>query len=141
MMHYFCPKINLSKKYIRSAKTYTENLTFNYSCENSPNYFVIISFFTTQLLCIFSAQTLYTFYKSSSSKCKFSDFPLLRVKFTKFVILFSNQKVSSSSKFGSIFSVMRENSSVHFQLKIYMLLTKVAHQSANFQTFNCSHEN
>ena len=35
------------------------------------------SFFTTQLFCIFFAQTLHTLYKSSPSKCKFSDFPLL----------------------------------------------------------------
>ena len=32
-------------------------------------------------------------------------------------------------------------SSVPFQQKLYMLLTKVVHQSANFQTFDCSHEN
>ena len=70
----------LSKKYIPSTKTYTEdlsNITFNYLCENSPNYSCHFrnpkSFFTTQLLCIFLAQTLHSFYKSSPSKCKFSD--------------------------------------------------------------------
>ena len=36
---------------------------------------------------------------------------------------------------------MRDNSSVLFQLKLYMLLTKVAHESANFQTCHCSGEN
>ena len=38
-MGYFCPKINLSKRYVSSAKTlYSEDLTFNNLCENSPNY-------------------------------------------------------------------------------------------------------
>ena len=97
-----------SKKYILSAKIlYTEdlsNITFNYLCENSPNYLCHFlnhqSFFTTQLLCIFLAQTLHTFYKSSPSKCKFSDFSLLGLKFTNFLM--------------SFFSVMRDNSSVLF---------------------------
>ena len=35
-------------------------------------------------------------------------------------------------KFGWLISVMRDNSSALFQLKLYMLLTKVVHQSANF---------
>ena len=139
-MGYFCPKINLSKKYIPSAKRlYTEDLTFNYLYENSPNYLCHYIIFTTQLLCIFLAQTGHSFYKSSPSKCKFSDFPLLGLKFTNFLISFFEQKISSSSMFGSLFSVMRDNSSVLFQPKLYMLLTKLAHESANLQTFHCSH--
>ena len=35
---------------------------------------------------------------------------------------------------------MRYNSSVLFHLNLYMLWTKGVHQSANFQTFDCSHE-
>ena len=81
----------------------------------------------------FFAQTLHTFYKGSPSKCKFSDFPLFGLKFTNFLMSFFKQKVSFSSKFGSFFSVMRDNSSVLFYLKLYMLLRKVAHQSANFR--------
>ena len=111
----------LQKKYILSAKTYTvdlSNTTFNYMCVDSPNYLSHFwnhkSFFTTQLLCIFLAQTLHTFYKSSPSKCKFSDFPLLGLKFTNFLMSFFKQKVSFSSKFGSFFSVMRDHSSVLF---------------------------
>ena len=79
----FCPK-----KYIPSAKTlYTVdlfNITFNNLCVDSPNYSCHFwnhkSFFTTQLLCIFLAQTLHTFHKSSPSKCKFSDFSTAQVK-------------------------------------------------------------
>ena len=52
---------------------------------------------------------------------------------------FFKQKVSFSSKFGSFFSVLRDHSSVLLRLKLCMLLAKVAHQKANFQTCHCSH--
>ena len=82
-------------------------------CENSfGEFYIITSFFTTQLFCVFIAQKLHTFYESSLSKCKFSVFPLLGLKFTKFFISFFDQKVSFSSMFGSLFSVMRDNSFV-----------------------------
>ena len=42
--------------------------------------------------------------------------------------------------FASLFSVMRDNSSVLFQLKLCMIWTKGAQQSAKFQTFDCSHK-
>ena len=71
--------------------------------------------------------------------CKFSDFPLLTLKFTKFLLSFFKQKVSFSSKYESLFSVMSDT--VLFYLKLYILLIKVTHQSENFQTFDCSHEN
>ena len=87
---HFCPK-----KYIPSAKTYTmdlPNITVNYLRVDSPNYLCHFwnhnSFFTTQLPCTFLAQILHTFYKSSPSRCKFSDFPLLRLNFTKFFMSF-----------------------------------------------------
>ena len=73
--------------------------------------FETISLFHDATLLYFLAQTLHTFYKSNSSKCKFSDFPQLALKFTKFLMLFFKQKVNFSSKFGSLFSVMRDNSS------------------------------
>ena len=112
----------LSKKYIPSAKIlYTEdvsNITFNYLCENSSNslchFWNYKSFLTTQPLCITLAQTLHTFHKSSPSKCIFSDYPLLALKFTKFLMSFFKQKVSFFSKFGSLFGVMKDNSSSHF---------------------------
>ena len=83
----FCPK-----KCIPSAKVDSSNITFNYLCVDSPNYLYHFwnhkAFFTTQLLCMRLAHTLHTFHKSSPSKCKFSDFPLLRLKFTKFITSF-----------------------------------------------------
>ena len=118
----FVQKIHLTKKYIPSAKSlYTEdlsNITFNYLYENSPNLLCHFwnhkSFFMTQLPCIFLAHILHTFYKSSPSKCKFSDFQLLALKCTKFLMSFFKQKVCFSLKFGSFFSIMRDNSSVFF---------------------------
>ena len=79
----------------------------------------------TQLLCIFLGQTLLIFYKSIPSRCKFSDFPLFALKFTKFPTSFFKQKVSFSSKFGSFFSVMRDHSSVLFRLKLYVLKVQI----------------
>ena len=42
--------------------------------------------------------------------------------------------------FASLFSFMRDNSSALFQLKLYMIWTKGDHESAKFQTFDCSRE-
>ena len=55
----------LSKKYIPLADDLS-NITFSYLCEYSPNSLYHFSnhqsFFLTQLLCIFLAQTLHTFH-------------------------------------------------------------------------------
>ena len=137
--------LHLSKNYIPSPITlFTDlsNIAFNYLCENPPNslchFWNHKSFFTTQLVYIILAQTLHTFEKNIPSKCKFSDFSLLKLKFIKFLMSFFKQKVSFSLNFGSLFSVMRDNFSVLFQLKLYMIWTKGAHQSTKFQTFDCS---
>ena len=66
--------------------------------------------------------------KSSTSKCKFSDLPLLAFKFTKFVISFLKPRACFSSNFASLSTVMRDNSSVLFHLKLYILSTKGTHQ-------------
>ena len=110
------------KKFIPSAKTlYKEglsNITINYLCENSPHslchFWNHMSFFTTQLVYIILAQTLHAFDKNIPSKCKFSDFSLLELKFIKFLMPFFIQKMSFSSEFGSLLKVMRDNSSALF---------------------------
>ena len=137
--------LNLSKKYIPSTKTlHTEdlsNITFNYLRENSPNslchFWNHKSFSTTQLACIILAQTLHTFEKNIPSKCKFSDFPLLELKFIKFLMSFFKQKwVFVQSLDHS--SVSWEITFLHvFSWNFNMLFTKVAHESANFQTCHC----
>ena len=58
--------------------------------------------------CIFSAETLHDIDKSSTSKCKFSDLPLLALKFTKLFMSFLEPGVDFSSNFSSLFSVMRQ---------------------------------
>ena len=137
--------LNLSKKYIPSAKTlHTEdlsNITFNYLCENSPyslcHFWNHKSFSTTQLACIILAQKLHTFEKNIPLKCKFSDFPLLELKFIKFLMSFFKQKwVFVQSLDHS--SVSWEITFLHFfSWNFNMLFTKVAHESANFQTCHC----
>ena len=112
-------------EYIPSTKTlYAEdlsNITFNY-CENSPNslchFWNHKSFFTTQLLCIFLDETLHNFKKNIPSKCKFPDFRLLELKFMKFVMSFLEPIGSFSLNFASLFSVMRDISSVLFHVKL-----------------------
>ena len=136
---------------VSPAKTlHTEdiaNITFNYLCENSLHslihyilFFETISHFSRHDSSLFFlAQTLHTFYKISSSKCKSSDFPLLVLKFTKFLMSFFKQQISFSSKFESLFSAIRYDSYVLFLLKLFMLLTKVVNQKENFRTCSCWH--
>ena len=56
----------------------------------------------------------------NSSKCKFSDLPLLALKFTKFIMEILEQRVNSSSHFASLYSVMSHNSYEILYLKHYM---------------------
>ena len=100
-----------------------------------------LQYHDSYFFCAFLAETLYAIDKSSTSKCKFSDLPLFALKFTKFLMSFLEPSASFSSNFASFFRVMRHNSSVLFHLKFYMVWTKGAHQSANFQIFDCSHKN
>ena len=78
--------------------------------------------------------------KLAHQSTHFKSFPLLRLKFTKFLMSFLEQRISFSSNFASLFSVM-SNSSVLFHLNICMLCPSRSNQSANFGTFNCSNEN
>ena len=131
----FCPK-----KYIPSAKTYTvdlSNITFNYLCVDSPNYLCHFwnhkSFFTTQLLWYLFSSNI-TFFLQ---KRKFSDFSPAQVKVHQIPhAIFQKNAVFL---LGSFFSVIRDNFSALFRLKLYMLLAKAPHQSANFQTCHSLH--
>ena len=117
-MGYFCPKINLSKKYIPSAKTlYTEDLTFNYLCENSPNYLChYIIFLDTTPLYFFSSNTTYSLQKQPI-RVQIFRLSAARVKVHLIPHVIFKQKVSFSSNSASLFSVMRHNnSSVLFHL-------------------------
>ena len=140
-MGFFCPKNTLFQlKHIYRGFIY---LTLNYLFTKFPNFLSHFwnhkSFFLKQLLCISLGQTWHTFDKSSPSKCKCSDFPLLTLKLTKSLVSFFKQNVNFLSKFESFFSAMTHDSSVLSWLKHNVLSTKVAHQSEDFQTCHSSH--
>ena len=86
----------------------------------------------TQLACIILAQTLHTFDKNIPSKCKFSDFSLLELKFIKFLMSFFKQKMSFYSKFGSLFSVMRDKSSALFLAETLYAIDKSSISKCKF---------
>ena len=102
MIGYFCPKNtflqlrHIQRIYLTLFSTTCakiRQMTYViFDTSRKKKFFWKKSFFTTQLLCIFLTQTLHTFYKSSTSKCKFSDFPLLALKITKFLMSFFKQK-------------------------------------------------
>ena len=54
---------------------------------------------------------------------------------------FLEPRISFSLNFALFFSVMRHGSSILLHLKLCMLWGKRTHQSVNFQTFDCLHEN
>ena len=81
----------------------------------------------------FLAETLYAVDKSSTSKYKFSDLPLLASKFTKFAMSFLKPRTSFSSNSPSPSSVMRDTTSVLFRLKLYMFSTKGTNQVQIFR--------
>ena len=90
---------------------------------------------------LFLTQTLYTFVKSSSLKCKFLRFS--RAWVTTRQIPHVNFELTSqfSSSFKSFFIFMIHNSPVNFKLIHFLLQRKESHQSSNFKTFECSGEN
>ena len=94
-MGYFCPKNALLQLEHYIPKIYLTLLSTTYGKIHQITHVIFAttykSFFT-QFLCRFLAQTVHTFYKSSPSKCKFSDLPLLRFEFIKFPCYFSNKK-------------------------------------------------
>ena len=97
---------------------------FKAQVSSSSNFILFFSVMTHNSSALFLTQTYYTFNKSSTIKCKFSDLPLLAFKFTKFQMSLLEPRVSFSSNFTSLFSVMRHNSSVLFHLKLNMLWKK-----------------
>ena len=116
LMGYFCPKNTFLQLEHYLPKIYLTLLSTTCVKIHQITYviFETISHFSRHNSSVFLAQTLYTFYKNSPSKWKLSDFPLLGLKFTKFLMSFFKQKVSFSSEVGSFFSVMRDNSCVLF---------------------------
>ena len=139
-------EISQLKHYIlltKRAQKSTFFQTFEWSNKSSPNsschfcnhkvsvhsnFASLFSLMEDSSSVFFSSYLMY-FLQSSPWKCSFSNLPLLKSKFTKSLISFFKQKVSFSSKFRSLFSVMQDHSFTRFLLKLYMALRKVTHQS------------
>ena len=88
----------------------------------------------------FFSSDLKYFGQKEPIKVRFLDFWVVGWNFAKFLMLYFKPQVSFSLNFAPLFSVMRDDSSILFQLKLYMIWTKGADQSAKFQTFDCSRE-
>ena len=101
VMGYFCPKNTFLQLKQNIPKIYLTLLWTTCVKIHQITYVIfeaIRHFSRHNSFVFFLAQTLNTFYKISPSKCKFSDFPLLGLKFTKFLISFFKHKVSSFFK-------------------------------------------
>ena len=110
------------KKYILLAKTlYTEdlsNITLKYLCENSPNFLCHFgnhkSFSDTTPLYFFSSNITILSKKVAHRSANFHTFHYCVKIHQNLSCHFSNKKLVFFSKFGSHFSIMRDNSSVPF---------------------------
>ena len=108
LMRYFCPKNTfLQLKHIQWIYPTLLSTTCVKIHQMTYVIFETVSHFWWHNPPIFLAQTLHTFYKSSLSKWKLSDLPVLILKFIKFLMSFLEPRVSFSSNFASLFSVMR----------------------------------
>ena len=125
----------MSQFWVKTFKCSGENLP-NSSCyfPNHKSFFLqilhhsLVSWKIT--LYFFQIKHCILFMEGTYQNVNFWDFWVLGSKFTKFLSVLK-QQIGFSSNFASTFSVMRLNSSVLFQLKIYILSTKGAYQGTN----------
>ena len=102
------------------------------SWKTTPLYFCslnVLLWFWTFVLLWFEPCILWT------KRAHWTDFWVVWWKCTKFLMWRLKPQVSFSLNFASLFNVVRDNSSVLFQLTLCMIWT-----SAKFQTFDCSCE-
>ena len=83
----------------------------------SSSFASLFSVMKKKLLRTFLGQTLYTLHKRNQSEWKFWKFRVLRSKFTKFLSVLS-------SNYASLFSVMRNKSSILFLSEILYTFNK-----------------
>ena len=96
-------------------------------------FFIILQCHYTELLCNFLARAFCTLDKRIPWKYQFWHCQVLWWKFSKFFMLFSKPQVSFSSNFAWLFSVMKDNSYVLFQIKHYIFHMKGINQGVNKQ--------
>ena len=94
-----------------------------------------VSWKITPLYCL--GHTLHTLHERDQSSANCWDFWVLGSNFTK-ILSFLIQQIGFSSNFASLFSIIRHNSSVLFQLKFYILSTKGAYQCINLVKWHLS---
>ena len=141
LMCYFCQKNPfLQLKHYFQGIYLTLLSTNSMKIHQSPYLiFETISYFSGHNSSVFFQLKYYILSSKQPIKIQIFRLSTAHVKVHQIPHVLFKQKVSFYSKFGSFFSVMRDNSSVHFQLKVYMLLTREGHQIANFQTSYSSH--
>ena len=82
---------------------------------------------------VFCSSNLVHFEPKEHLKKKVSDFWVIGWNFTKFLMLYLKPQVNFSLIFGSLFSVMRDNSSVLFYLTRYMIWKEEPIKVQNFR--------
>ena len=92
--------------------------------------FIILQCHYTWLRCKFLARAFCTLDKRIPWKCQFWHCQVLWWKFAKFLMLFPKPQVNFSS-FAWLFSVVKDNSYVLFQVKCYILRMKGINQGVN----------
>ena len=99
-----------------------------------------VNFHDTTPLYLFSSNIMAYILQKQLIKVKIFLLSLAQVKVHQ--IPYFIFQIKSQFSFKDIFFiVMSDHSLVVFQLKLYMLLRKVAHERANFQVCHCSHQN
>ena len=115
--------MSILKRQVNSCLNFA---SFFFMTQNSSVNFKLIQFL---LWTKGSHQSL----NSDTFKCSGKNLPY-------FSCHFPNQ-VSFSSNLASLFSFMKDNYSVLFYIKRYLLCTKETNQSRNFKNFECSDQN
>ena len=99
---------------------------WNHKVKVYSNFASLFSVMKYNSFVFFYLKPLY-FGQKEPVEVKFSDFWVVGWKFTKFLMSYLKPQVSFSLNFASLFSVMRDNSSVLFWFKLCMIWTKGAH--------------
>ena len=98
-------------------------------------FFIILQFHCKQILCKCLAHLFSTLGKRIPWKHQLWHFLVFQWKFSKFFMSFSKSQFSFSLNFSGFFSFVKDNPSVPFQVKSYILCTKGTSKSANFGDF------
>ena len=141
-MGYFCPKNTfLQLKHIQ--RIYPTLLST--SCvkihQMTNDIFETICHFPGTAPLYFFSSKITNFLQKQSIKVRTFRFATARIKIRQIHHVIFGTKSQFFFKLCITLQCHETNSSVLFHINLYMLWSKRSHQSANFQTFGCSHEN